>query len=97
MLSQAKSLVDEHQAKVEEGKSVADEIRRRQAAMKVMGFDSLYTAAWLEAHGPSPVESPLVLERREAPSTLAIASSYQELGNRPGCYGGKSRLGPMPD
>jgi hypothetical protein len=65
--------------------------------MKVMGFDSLYTAAWLEAHGPSPVESPLVLERREAPSTLAIASSYQELGNRPGCYGGKSRLGPMPD
>jgi predicted outer membrane protein len=77
LLSQAKSLVDEHQAKVEEGKSVADEIRRRQAAMKVMGFDSLYTAAWLEAHGPSPVESPLVLERREAPSTLAIAEGYR--------------------
>jgi hypothetical protein len=65
LLAQAKSLVDEHQAKVEAGKLVSDEIQRRQAAMKVMGFDSLYTAAWLETHGPSPVESPLVLKPKE--------------------------------
>lgn len=87
MLSQAKSLVDEHQAKVEEGKSVADEIRRRQAAMKVMGFDSLYTAAWLEAHGPSPVESPLVLKPKEQ-AYVSVAAVLARLTTRTRYAGG---------
>jgi predicted outer membrane protein len=57
LLSQAKSLVDEHQAKVEEGKSVADEIRRRQAAMKVMGFDSLYTVKGITRKATAKIHS----------------------------------------
>jgi hypothetical protein len=43
----------------------ADEIKRRHEAMKQMGFDSLYEAALLQAHGPSAVESPLILKRGE--------------------------------
>ena len=64
-LAQAKSLIDEQHAKIDAGKAVADEIQRRQAAMKAMGFDSLYTAAWLQTHGPAPVESPLTLKPKE--------------------------------
>ena len=64
-LAQATSLIDEQHAKIEAGKAVADEIQRRQAAMKVMGFDSLYTAAWLQTHGPASVDSPLALKPKE--------------------------------
>jgi|GEM_PF-1474570 len=64
-LAKAKSLIDEQHAKIDAGKALADEIQRRQAAMKVMGFDSLYTAAWLQAHGPAPVASPLALKPKE--------------------------------
>jgi len=64
-LANAKSLMDEQHAKIELAKSLADEIQRRQAAMKAMGFDSLYTAAWLQTHGPAPVDSPLSLKPKE--------------------------------
>jgi X-X-X-Leu-X-X-Gly heptad repeat protein len=64
-LAQAKSLIDEQHAKIDAGKAIADEIQRRRAAMKVMGFDSLYTAAWLQTHGPTPVASPLTLKPKE--------------------------------
>jgi hypothetical protein len=64
-LAHAKSLIDEQHVKIEAGKALADEIQRRQAAMKVMGFDSLYTAAWLQAHGPAPIASPLALKPKE--------------------------------
>jgi len=64
-LAQAKSLIVQQHAKIEEGKAVGDEIQRRQTAMKAMGFDSLYTAAWLQAHGPTPVDSPLALKPKE--------------------------------
>lgn len=64
-LAQAKSLIDEQHAKIELGKSLAEEIQRRQAATRAMGFDSLYTAAWLQTHGPVPVDSPLSLKPKE--------------------------------
>ena len=64
-LAQAKSLIDEQHGKIEAGKAVADEIQRRQDAIKVMGFDSLYTAAWLQTHGPAHVASPLALKPKE--------------------------------
>jgi len=64
-LAKAKSLIEEQHAKIELGKAIADEIQRRQAAMKAMGFDSLYTAAWLQTHGPAPIDSPLALKPKE--------------------------------
>ena len=69
-LTQAKSLIDEQHAKIEAGKVVGDEIQRRQAAITAMGFDSLYTAAWLQTHCPTPVDSPLALK----PNELAYVS-----------------------
>lgn len=79
-LAQAKSLIEEHHAKIEAGKALADEIQRRQAAMNAMGFDSLYTAAWLQTHGPTPVDSPLTLKPKEqayvsVPAVLARLST----------------------
>lgn len=65
LLTQAKSLIDQQHAKSEEVKGLVAEVQRRQAAFKVMGFDSLYTAAWLQAHGPEPIESPLTLKPTE--------------------------------
>lgn len=41
------------------------EVKRRQEASQQLGFDSLYSAAMLQAHGPAPVESPLILKRGE--------------------------------
>jgi hypothetical protein len=64
-LAQAKSFIDEQHAKIEMGKALADEIQRRQAATKAMGFDSLFTAAWLQTNGPAPVDSPLALKPKE--------------------------------
>jgi len=72
-LAQAKSLIDEQHAKIDAGKAIADEIQRRQAAMKVMGFDSLYTAAWLQTHGPTPVNSPLTLKPKELAYVSVLA------------------------
>jgi len=65
LLAQAKSLVDQQHAKLDEVRGMVAEAQRRQAASKAMGFDSLYTAAWLQAHGPEPIQSPLTLKPRE--------------------------------
>ena len=86
-LAQAKSLIDEQHAKIEAGKAIADEIQRRQAAMKAMGFDSLYTAAWLQTHGPAPVDSPLTLKPKErayvsVPAVLARLTTRTRFAGR---------------
>jgi hypothetical protein len=65
LLAQAGTLMRQHESALSQARELAEEIQRRQAAAKEMGFDSLYTAAWLEAKGPQPVESPLVLKAKE--------------------------------
>ena len=50
------------------------EIKRRQEAARQLGFDSLYTAATLQARGPTPVESPLILKRGEQAYVSVTAS-----------------------
>jgi hypothetical protein len=52
------------------------EVTNREAAVRAMGFDSLYQTALLQTSGPQPVESPLVLKAGETayvsvPATLA--------------------------
>jgi hypothetical protein len=52
------------------------EIRARQQSVKQMGFDALYTAAYLQRFGAPALESPLELKRGESacfssPATLA--------------------------
>lgn len=64
-LQEAHAALDRQHAAPEQAQALAGEIQRRQAAAKEMGFDSLYTAAWLEANGPAPIESPLALKPKE--------------------------------
>jgi hypothetical protein len=52
------------------------EIKLRQESQQQMGFDALYTAAYLTKYGPHPVESPLQLKKDEqaylsVPATLS--------------------------
>jgi hypothetical protein len=52
------------------------EIQRRQESIKQLGFDALYTAAYLKAFGPPSVANPLVPKKGEQaflvqPATLA--------------------------
>ena len=44
---------------------IKDEVERRSESEKEMGFDAPYLAASLQAHGPAPVESPLILKKAE--------------------------------
>lgn len=44
---------------------VTDEVRRRTEALSRLGFDSLYSAAYLSTNGPEPVSSPMVLKPGE--------------------------------
>lgn len=52
------------------------ELRLRETSTKEMGFDALYTAAYLTSQGPPPITSPLELKRGEQallsmPATLS--------------------------
>jgi hypothetical protein len=52
------------------------EIKLRQASREQMGFDALYTAAYLSSYGPQAVNSPLALKKDEhaylsVPATLS--------------------------
>lgn len=63
-------------AKSAEAAGYGAEINRREASQKEMGFDALYTAAYLSKYGPPAVTSPLELKRGEhallaMPATLA--------------------------
>jgi hypothetical protein len=73
---QAKSLEAKVQATKDSAALLTQEVARRESAIRAMGFDSLYEAASLQAHGAQPVESPLVLKSAETaylsiPATLA--------------------------
>jgi hypothetical protein len=74
--AQASSLADAAKAKTQELAELTDEVGRRSEAVKAMGFDSLFQAAWLETHGPTPILTTLVLKKGEqaylnTPATLA--------------------------
>jgi hypothetical protein len=55
---------------------IDDEIQRRREAISRLGFDALWTAAWLQSNEPPAIESPVQLKRAEAawlsvPATLS--------------------------
>jgi hypothetical protein len=63
--AQAAQLRDQRQAQQTEVEAMSDEIRRRGEAIKKLGFDALWTAAWLQNHEPPAIESPLAMKRGE--------------------------------
>lgn len=62
--------------------NLSEELQRRTDAMREMGFDSLYTAAYLDTYGPSAVESPLVLKRGEQAYVSVAATLARQLTRR---------------
>lgn len=66
-----------------------DEIKRRQEAVRAMGFDSLYEAAVLQTSGPAPVQSPLLTKSGEI-AILAVAATLSRMVTRTHYVGGSS-------
>ena len=76
----AETQASELEARSKESASVAasvdDEVMRRNASVRELGYDALYMAAYLAQYGPQPVQSPLLPKRGEqaylsVPATLA--------------------------
>jgi hypothetical protein len=72
--AQSNSLREAAKAKSEEATRLAEEVGRRRASLESMGFDSLYTAAWLQIHGPTPVGTSLVLKKGEQAYVVTAAT-----------------------
>jgi hypothetical protein len=68
-----------------------DEIQRRKSARDKLGFDSLYTAAYLTTYGPQPVQSPLILKRGEQ-AYVSVSSRLARRRTRIHYVGGSQGL-----
>ena len=64
-----------------------NEVQRRTEAQSQMGFDSLYLAAYLQTHGPEPVQRPLVLKRGEQ-AYVSVAATLARQQTRRQWVGG---------
>lgn len=74
--NQANSLEQQIQQARISADRFSQEVSRREDAVRAMGFDSLYEAAYLQTYGPQPLDGPLVLKAGETayvslPATLA--------------------------
>lgn len=63
--------------------SLSAEIQQRSESERELGFDGPYMAAYLQAHGAAPVQSPLILKKGEeaslaVPATLARQQTQQQ-------------------
>ena len=63
--AQATSLRQESDHLEEMAKPITEELGRRNESIKNMGFDALWTAAWLRDNAPAAVQSPLILKAGE--------------------------------
>ncbi len=66
-----------------------DEVKRRNDAIRGMGFDSLYEAAILQTSGAQPVDSPLVLKGGER-AFLSVPATLARVVTRTRYVGGSS-------
>lgn len=67
--------------------NLSGELQRRTDALREMGFDSFYTAAYLNTFGPKAVESPLVLKRGEQ-AYVSVAATLARQQTRRQWVGG---------
>ncbi|HXI96883.1 MAG TPA: hypothetical protein VNG04_12200, partial [Candidatus Acidoferrum sp.] len=65
LLQQSKDCEVQSKAAMDASADLAGEVKRRQEADQKLGFDSLYTAAWLATNGPEPVQTPLITKKGE--------------------------------
>ena len=69
--------------------SMDEEVKRRQEAVRAMGFDSLYEAAVLQTSGSTPVQSPLLTKAGEI-TVLAVPATLSRIVARTHYVGGSS-------
>ena len=74
--SEADGLTSQASDSTNAASSVSDELQRRADSERDLGFDAPYLAAYLQTHGPAPIQSPLILKKGEqaclaVPATLA--------------------------
>jgi hypothetical protein len=69
--------------------STNDEVQRRTASVRELGFDALYTAAYLNQYGAQPVQSPLMLKRGEQ-AFLSVTATLARQQTRRQWVGGSS-------
>lgn len=81
--AQAHDLEDRAASLSRSASTGTEEVKRRMAAVLVMGFDAPYLAASLKTYGPAEVPSPLILKRGEkaaivVPATFARRQSRRQ-------------------
>jgi hypothetical protein len=62
---QSRSLALAARARSDEAATISEEIERRRQSVKQIGFDALYTTAYLQCFGAPPVDNPLVPKKGE--------------------------------
>jgi hypothetical protein len=67
--------------------AMQEEITRRRAAVKLLGFDALWTAAWLQQNEPPAIDSPVTTKKGER-AWLTVPSSLARLATRTQWVGG---------
>jgi hypothetical protein len=70
----SQSLAEEGTRRSAEVNAVSAEIQRRRESIKQLGFDALYTTAYLKAFGAPPMTNPLVAKRGEQPYLVQPAT-----------------------
>lgn len=85
--AQSSSLTKAAKAKTDELALLTEEVVRRTAASKSMGFDSLFLAAWLQTYGPTPIQTSLVLKKGEQ-AYLHMAATLARHGSKMEWVGG---------
>jgi hypothetical protein len=85
--AQSGSLGLSAKAKSAELAELTDEVGRRKSGLESMGFDSLYLAGWLQTHGPSPIQTTLVLKRGEQ-AYVNLAATLARHGRKMEWVGG---------
>lgn len=78
---QAAQLSEHQQAEQAGVEALSHEIRRRGEAINKMGFDALWTAAWLQNHEPPAIDSPVTLKRGEV-AWLSVGAVLSRLATR---------------
>ncbi len=84
---QAQGALTQAAASATAANSLENELKRRTEAEREMGFDSLYLAAYVQTHGPQPIQSPLVLKRGEQ-AYVSVAATLARQQTRRQWVGG---------
>jgi len=88
---QAQELESQSAERASAAATIKDEVDRRSNSEKEMGFDAPYLAAVLQAEGPAPIQSPLILKKGEQ-AALAVPATIARQQTRRQWVGGSQGI-----